>query len=223
MKACREMTTYLTKRGKVASLLFAVVVLAFVIPMAICSTYAITDRRDYINTYSVHIFRAASLSDAQMIKDNLALALEGIHQLGLKPSDRHRVIWFTGTENSTVQTQIMNIETVILASDEVINCMSDIQRASTTKEIGTDIYNEKLKNIQSMVSELHEGQYRIERAWQIKHKRGWLVMYWIPWLVIPFGIAGCVVFFSGDCMEYFSSYNSDEKEQFKKDNKLWIW
>ncbi len=219
----REMTTYLTKRGKVACLLFAVVVLAFVIPMVINWTYAITDKRDYISTYSTHIYRAASLNDAQMIKDNLALALGGIQQLGLKPSDSYRVLWFTGTEYSRVQTQIMYIESVMLASDEVISWLNDMHGASTTKEIGTDIYNVKLKNVQSMVIELHEGQYRIERAWLIKHKRGWLIMYWIPWLIIPFGIASCVVFFSGDSMETYHSMRETSVEEFKKNNKLWFW
>ena len=214
------MTEYLTKRGKVACLLLAVIVLALVIPMAINMNYAITDKRDFKSTYGVHIYRASNLNDAQMIKDSLELALQGIQELGLSPTDSYRVLWFTDTEFSRVQTQMMNIESIILASDEVINWLNDMHGASTTKEIGTDIYNEKLKNVQAMVLELQETEYRIERAWLLKHKRGWLIMYWIPWLVIPFGIVGCLVLFTGDCTK--RAYDIDDREQFKKANKLWI-
>ncbi len=214
------MTTYLTKRGKVACLIFAVAILALIIPLTINWNYAISDRRDFKSTYGVHIYRAANLNDAQMIKDSLELALQGIQELGLSPTDSYRILWFTDTEFSRVQTQMMNIESVILASDEVISWLNDMHGASTTKEIGTDIYNEKLKNVQAMVDELQEKEYRIERAWLIKYKRGWLIMYWIPWLVIPFGIVGCLVLFTGDCTK--RAYDIDDREQFKKANKLWI-
>lgn len=216
------MTTYLTKRGKVASLLFAVVTLCFFVPFLMGWMYAVTDGRHFQSTYGMHVNRAYEFSDAGMIRDSLKLALDGIEELGLEPDDSYRVLWFTDTKFSRVQTEILEIESVILATEQVIDWLEDMHGPSTTKEIGTDIYNVKLENIRGMVSKIDGHQYRIQRAWIINARRNWMMYYWLPWMGVAFLIPAAIVLFSGDCTEaeYMSS---EELAAFKKANKLFFW
>ncbi len=220
------MTTYLTKRGKVACLLFAVVVLGIVIFVLTNVAYSVTDGRYFQSTYGMHISRAEEFSDAKMIKDSLEQSLIGIEELGLKPEDSYRVFWFTDTKFSRVQTHILEIESVILATNQVIFWLEDMHGPSTTKEIGTDIYNVKLENIQGMVNSINYHEYRVEQAWILKAERGWLWKYWSMWIALIFFAPGMIVLITGDPQMYDFTYDRmhpDDQEKWKKDNKLFIW
>ena len=217
------MTDYLTKRGKVACLLFAVAVLCFVlIPTLMRMTYDITDGRHFQSTYGVHIHRAQEYSDASMIRDSLELALDGIKNLGLKSTDSYRILWFTDTKFSRVRTEILEIESVILATEQVIDWLEDMHGPSTTKEIGTDIYNVKLENINRMVDRIDVHEYRIERAWIINARRNWMMYYWLPWLGLAIAIPAIIVLYTGD-MKYEEPYNDDEAKELKEKHKLYFW
>ena len=218
---CGEMTTYLTKRGKVATLLFAVVALCFGVSVLMGWMYLVTDGRHFQSTYGMHVNRAYEFSDAGMIRDSLELALNGIEELGLEPDDSYRVLWFTDTKFSRVQTEILEIESVILATEQVIDWLEDMHGPSTTKEIGTDIYNVKLENIRGMVSKIDDHQYRIQRAWIINARRNWMMYYWLPWMGLAFLIPAAIALFSGDCTK--AGMGSEELVAFKKANKLFFW
>lgn len=217
------MTTYLTKRGKVAFLLYAVVALAFVTSIVITAAYGITDGRYFQSTYGMHISRAYEFSDARMIKGSLEQALAGIEELGLSPDDSYRVLWFTDTKFSRVQTHILEIESVMLATDQVIMWLEDMHGPSTTKEIGTDIYNVKLLNIREMVDGIDDHEYRVERAWILNSRRQWMIFFWLPWVGLIFAIPGGIVHASGDCTKDIYRMSESSVEEFKKNNKLWIW
>lgn len=217
----------LTKRGKATFLLAAVVILAIVIPMLLEMSYDISDGRYFQSTYGMHINRATFYSDAGMIKESLNQALVGIEELGLEPDDSYRILWFTDTGFSKVGTMIEHIDSVILSCEQVITWLEDMHGPSTTKEIGTDIYNVKVQNLQQMSSAILSREYRVERAWLIKHKPLWTLMYWLPWLVIPFTVPTLYTGLSGQCLvtDYDWERASEEaQEQWKKENKLFgIW
>lgn len=223
----QKMTDYLTKRGKVAYLLFAIAVLGIVASLVTAAAYAVTDGRYFQSTYGMHISRAYEFSDAGMIKDSLEQSLTGIENLGLTPDDSYRILWFTDTKFSRVQTHILEIESVIRATDQVIIWLEDVHESSITKEVGADVYNMKLASIREMVHEIYHHIYRVEQAWILNSQRGWLWIYWMPFVALAFAIPGTIVMVTGDCQLYDFTYNRmrpDAQEKWKKDNKLLgIW
>lgn len=187
--------------------------------------YSITDGRYFQTTYGMYIERAEDYEDAQMIKDSLNQALFGIEQLGLEPDDSYRILWFTDTGYSRVETMILDIESVLLACDQVLLWLDDIHNESVTKEIGTDIYSVKIQNLQAMASNIDGRQHRVQHAWFIKHNRGWLNMWWFNAYGLPFLVASLAVAFTGETSKSdYDLRNQERLQQFKKDNKLFgIW
>ena len=227
---------YLTRRGKVATIFATCGVLLILLLLGTVFGYCTTDRREFINTYSVHTARAENFADASMIKQSLEYSLDGIEELGLVPYDSYRVIWFIRTEYSTVQTHILETQSVIKACDQVILWLEDMHGESVTKEIGADIYNEKVKNLQILVDHLDDRQYRVERAWMIKYRRQWLPMYWLHYITLLFYGSVAVISVTGNntwrthvSMNYNETsekYRERRKEAYEKrkaEHKLWIW